>query len=97
MVKAVVTVRTSQGLHLGPANVIANAAEEYKSMIRFVKGGMEINAKSILGIVSGCFQSGTSLTCICDGPDEKEALKKMQDLLGSELKDVKVRKRKIEI
>lgn len=85
MVKAELTVMSPGGLHLIPANKIANEAELFKSKISFRRENMVVNAKSILNIVSGCFREGDCFICVCEGEDEKEALEKMKEIMALDL------------
>ncbi|MCD8018020.1 MAG: HPr family phosphocarrier protein [Clostridiales bacterium] len=87
MVRAELTVTNSQGIHLRPANTIANVAEKYKATIHFKKNHMDVNAKSIINLVSGSFRQGDKLICECNGPDEKLALEAMRGVLAQDLDD----------
>ncbi len=49
-------------------------AGKYKSKIEVVKGDARLNAKSIMGIMSGGIAQGTTVTIEADGEDEQEAL-----------------------
>ena len=75
MVHAELTIINEQGIHLGPANKIANLADRYDCQIHFKTEYMDVNAKSIINLISGTFRQGDVIQCVCDGPDEKEALK----------------------
>ena len=74
MVHAELTIINEQGIHLGPANKIANLADRYDCQIHFKTEYMDVNAKSIINLISGTFRQGDVIQCVCDGPDEKEAL-----------------------
>jgi phosphocarrier protein len=87
MVQAEVTVLNPEGIHLIPANKIANVADMFRSEIHLKTEYMNINAKSIISVVSGSFQKGDKLLCVCEGPDEAEALKAMQDILSQNFEE----------
>ena len=87
MVRAEVTIGNREGIHLGPANKIVNVAEKFHSTIHLKTEYMDINAKSIINLVSGTFRYGDTLLCVCDGPDEKKALAAMKEILSSDLED----------
>ena len=87
MVRAEVTIGNREGIHLGPANKIVNVAEQFHSTIHLKTEHMDINAKSIINLVSGIFRYGDTLLCVCDGPDEKQALAAMKEVLSSDLED----------
>lgn len=87
MVQAEVTVANSEGIHLIPANKIANVADKFKSEIHLRTEYMDINAKSIISVVSGSFRKGDKLLCVCQGPDEAEALEAMKDIISQEFEE----------
>lgn len=86
MVRANITIGSTEGIHLIPASKIAALADQYTCKIHIKKDHMDLNAKSIISIVSGMMLKGDVVVCECDGPDEKEALKAMQELLVLDLK-----------
>ena len=85
MVHAELTIINEQGIHLGPANKIANLADRYDCQIHFKTEYMDVNAKSIINLISGTFRQGDVIQCVCDGPDEKEALEAMKEILAKDL------------
>ena len=90
MVRAELTVMNEQGIHLGPANIIANLADKLESQIHFKTEYMDVNAKSIINLISGTFRQGDKILCVCSGPDEKEALEAMRDVLSRSLEGAKL-------
>ena len=87
MVRAEVTIQNPDGIHLEPANKIANLAEQFRSSIHLKTEYMDINAKSIINLVSGPFRRGDTVLCECEGPDEKDALAAMIEILSSNLEE----------
>lgn len=85
MVRAELTVTNEEGIHLGPANKIASMAERFDCQIHFKTDYMDINAKSIINLVSATFRKGDKLVCECEGPGEEEALAVMAEILSSNL------------
>lgn len=81
MVQAELTIKNEEGIHLGPASKIANLADQFDAQIHFKTEYMDVNAKSIINLVSGTFRRGDKVLCVCVGPDEKEALAAMKKLL----------------
>ena len=90
MVRAELTVMNEQGIHLGPANIIANLADKFESQIHFKTEYMDVNAKSIINLISGTFRQGDKILCVRSGPDEKEALEAMRDVLSRSLEGAKL-------
>ncbi len=88
MVRAELTIESAQGIHLAPANLIAVTADRFNSQIHFKTEYMDINAKSIINLVGGTLRKGDKILCVCNGPDEKEALEAMKDLLSQDLDEL---------
>ncbi len=87
MISAEVTIENSEGIHIEPATLITKTAGQFSSSIHFKTEYTDINAKSMINLVSGLFRKGDVVTVVCDGPDEKEALNAMKELLTSELEN----------
>lgn len=80
MVSKTVVVRAAEGLHMRPAGVIAREAGKFESDITIVYGEKRINAKSLVNIIASCIKKDAEITFECDGPDENDALAKMEEL-----------------
>lgn len=87
MVERKVVLHYPAGIHLRPAGNICHKALEYKSSIQIRIGSKEINAKSLLGILSACMRDMDEITVVCDGADEAEALEAMVSYIESGLPD----------
>ena len=73
MVKREVTVTNRAGIHARPAAMIVQTASRYDSRIMLGKDSDQINAKSIMGIITLGAGYETVLTLSVEGPDEQEA------------------------
>lgn len=71
------------GLHARPASLIVQTAMNFKSTIKIEKDEFSIDAKSIMGIMMLAASKGTELTFKIEGPDEEEAMNKMEELFNS--------------
>jgi phosphocarrier protein len=69
------------GLHLRAASRIVQVAKRYDSEIRISYGGVETNAKSILGLASLVARHLEPVEITADGPDETEALEALVELI----------------
>ena len=78
-----VVVQNQVGLHARPATFFIQKANEYKSNIWVEKDERNVNAKSLLGILSLGITRGTSITVVAEGPDEEEAVTALVDLISS--------------
>ena len=78
-----ITVKNEVGLHARPATYFIQKANEFKSSIWVEKDERRVNAKSLLGVLSLGIVKGTSINLIADGPDEKEAVEALIELISS--------------
>ena len=78
-----VTINNEVGLHARPATFFIQKANEFKSGIWVEKEERRVNAKSLLGVLSLGIVKGTSINLIADGPDEKEAVEALIELISS--------------
>lgn len=78
-----VLVQNQVGLHARPATFFIQKANEFKSSIWVEKDERRVNAKSLLGVLSLGIVKGTSINLIADGPDEKEAVEALIELISS--------------
>lgn len=82
-----VILKNETGLHARPASELVKLASKFKSNINLIVDGKEINAKSVLALMSAGVKSNTEIEIICDGEDEDIALTQMAqkfNLLGEE-------------
>ena len=89
MVTGKVTVINRTGIHLRLANKIVNAASQFEATVMLEKDGLEVNAKSMLGVAMLGAEQGAGLTLKIEGSDEREALDTLTGLFetnfGSEV------------
>ncbi|MCD6081396.1 HPr family phosphocarrier protein [candidate division WOR-3 bacterium] len=81
MIEQQVKIRNCLGIHARPATLISQTAKKYKSKVLLVKDGFEVDAKSILDILLLEAPQGSVLTLKADGPDEKEAIEALRELI----------------
>lgn len=85
MVSQRVVVKNPTGLHLRPAGVLCKTAMQFKSLITFTFQNTTANAKSVLSVLGACVKSGDEVEFVCEGEDEKEALKTIIEAIESGL------------
>jgi len=68
------TVMNSLGLHARPAAMVVQTANRFRSEVQFEKDGLQINAKSIMGVLTLAASKGSSIVVICEGPDAADAM-----------------------
>lgn len=68
------TIVNPLGLHARPAAQLVQAANRHKSEVLFAKDGTEVNAKSIMGVLTLAAARGSQLTVTVEGEDAETAL-----------------------
>jgi phosphocarrier protein len=80
MTERVMIVKNKLGLHARPAATFVREAARFKSNVVVVKEGLEVNGKSVMGLMLLAAESGSKLSIKADGPDEAQALDALQKL-----------------
>ncbi len=75
-----VTVINSLGLHARPASMLVQVASGYNSDIMLSKDGMQVNAKSIMGVMMLAAEMGAEVEIEAEGRDAKEAVAAIREL-----------------
>lgn len=80
MTEKQVTIRNRAGIHARPAALIVQTAGKFASKIHLIKENENINAKSIMGIITLGAGYNTNLLVRADGEDEQQAVDAIFDL-----------------
>jgi phosphocarrier protein HPr len=73
MIEQEVTIKNRSGLHTRPAATLVKTAARFKAEFFIYKDGMEINGKSIIGVMTLAAEQGSTLLLRFEGTDEVEA------------------------
>ena len=73
MIKTPVAVRHENGLDGRPIALLVQEASQYASRIYIQMGDKQINAKSIMGMMSLNLSEGEQVTVLTEGEDEEMA------------------------
>ncbi|MDE2039109.1 MAG: HPr family phosphocarrier protein [Elusimicrobia bacterium] len=74
MVEKEFVVPNRLGLHARPAALFVNEAARFRSTITVNKDGLEINGKSVMGLMLLAAEHGSRLKVKADGEDEVAAM-----------------------
>ena len=85
MPEAIVTLRNASGLHARPAKVFAKAAAATSTDVVVVKDGREVNAKSVLSVLTLDCHQGDDIVIRTDGDRAEEVLAELVGLVESGL------------
>lgn len=73
------------GLHARPAKIFAEAAAAASDKVTVSKGGREVNASSVLSILTLDCHQGDEITVIVEGEDAEATLDELVELIESGL------------
>jgi phosphocarrier protein len=74
MVEQQIVIQNRLGLHARACSVFVKEAAKYASHITLTRDGLEVNGKSILGVMMLAAERGAELVLRADGEDEAQAL-----------------------
>ena len=76
-------IRNAMGLHVRSASKLAKAATRFKSQVFISYDGLEVNAKSIMGVMMLAAEEGALIKVRADGEDEGDAIAALKALVES--------------
>jgi phosphocarrier protein HPr len=82
MIERTVRIVNKNGLHARPAAEIVKLASRYQSDITLVRDDLEVNGKSIMGVMMLAAEFGSSLVLRAAGPDAEQAVSALSDLIA---------------
>jgi len=77
MAERIVEVKLKSGLQARQAALFVQEANRFLSDVFLKKEERQVNAKSIMGIMSLAIARGTTITLIAEGIDEEQALESL--------------------
>ena len=77
MAERTVTVASSQGLHARPASLFTQAAAKASSPVTIAKGDKQVNAASILSVISLGVAKGDTVVIASDDETTLDALEEL--------------------
>jgi phosphocarrier protein HPr len=87
MLQRDVEVVNSLGIHARPSSEIVKLAAKFSSHITMARDGMEVNAKSIMGVMMLAAECGAIVTIKAEGDDAEAALDALATLVGSRFEE----------
>jgi phosphocarrier protein HPr len=83
MIEREVQVINKNGIHARPAAEIVKVAARYRSDILIGRDDMEVNGKSIMGVMMLAAECGATVVLKAAGPDAEEAVTALASLITS--------------
>ena len=84
MLKETIVVELQAGLEARPAALFVQIASKYESHISILLTDKQVNAKSIMGMMSLGAVKGQEITLLVDGEDEEEAMEALVAFMTSD-------------
>ena len=79
MIERTVKIINNAGLHTRPAATIVKLASKYKCDFYLSKDGLNINGKSIIGVMTLAAEKGSEIVLSFEGEDEAAAADEITD------------------
>ena len=81
MVETQLVIRNQLGLHARACALFVKAAARYKSQVLVSRDDLEVNGKSIMGVMMLAAEEGAIITVRAEGEDEVPALAALKELV----------------
>lgn len=81
MISRKIVIETKLGLHLRPAGILCQRAQDFSCKVEIEAGGDRVNGKSVISILGVGIKTGDEIKLICDGPGESEALDVLTEVI----------------
>jgi phosphocarrier protein len=82
MVERTAQIVNKNGLHARPAAEVVKTASKFKSEITIVRDDLEVNGKSIMGVMMLAAECGATLMIRANGPDAQQAVDAIAELIA---------------
>jgi len=83
-----VKVVNRMGVHARPAAEFVKTASKFEASIKVSKNTMEVNGKSILGVMTLAAECGSELLLRAQGEDAKAAIEALTEVLERDFGDL---------
>jgi phosphocarrier protein HPr len=82
MPERVVEIQNRNGLHARPAAELVKTAARFQSSVTILRDDVEVNGKSIMGVMMLAAECGAELTIRAEGADADAALDAIEALIN---------------
>ncbi len=85
--QTMVVVGNQMGLHARVATMMVQTMRKFASKVTLIKDDMEVDARSVLGLLLLAATPGSRILIRAHGPDSKEAIQEITRLIQDEESD----------
>lgn len=82
VVERTVEIVNAAGMHARPAAQLVQLAGTFTADVRLEKDGLEVNGKSIMGVLMLAAERGSQLHIRAEGTDAEDAVHALSELVG---------------
>ena len=82
MIERQATIVNQEGLHARPAARIVRLASSFSAEIELSKDGLDVNGKSIMGVMMLAAECGSEITIRANGSDAEQAVQALAELVA---------------
>lgn len=83
MMERTVEIVNKNGLHARPAAEIVKLSSKFRSEITIVRDDLEVNGKSIMGVMMLAAECGSNILVRANGDDAEQALNAIAELVAA--------------
>ena len=81
-VEKTLTIQNKLGLHARAAAELVKVTSDFRSGVTINKDGLQVNGKSIMGIMMLAASKGTQVTVTVEGPDAVECMAAVEKIFN---------------
>ena len=81
MTQAELLIKNQLGLHARACALFVKTAAKYQAEIYVARDDLEVNGKSIMGVMMLAAEEGSTIRVRAEGPDEESALTALRELV----------------
>lgn len=81
MIKHPITIQNKLGLHARASAKFVSLSSQFTCDIKVAKGDLQVNGKSIMGIMMLAAAKGSKIVLIADGEQEEQAIHALEQLI----------------
>ena len=81
-VEKTLTIQNKLGLHARAAAELVKVTSDFRSGVTINKDGLQVNGKSIMGIMMLAASKGTKVTVTAEGPDAVECMAAVEKIFN---------------
>lgn len=84
MIERTFTLFNDRGLHMRPSQKLVDVAKHCDATVIIKAHGRDVSTRSLLHVMAAGIRSGDTITVVCEGPEESEAMAQIQALIEND-------------